>query len=341
MDVLSDVLRSIRLCGSVFFMAEFTSPWALVSPNSELLADVVLPGADHLSLFHVLLEGECLVDCERHKGIRLESGDVVVFPHGDRHGMRSADGIVPTRLDHVFTRRSPDALLRVSLGGGGRPSRFICGYLNCSHRFAPLFEALPALLIVRRRDGYATVEATGATQHSARVPQPTSAWLATTLTLAADEALAGRPGHAAMLGRLTELMFVEILRLQMQQSNAHRQGWLAALRDPYVGRALRLLHASPRRQWTVDALAHEVAISRSGLAQRFTRLLGQSPIRYLSAWRIQLAKELLCERCEIHVIAERIGYESQPAFNRAFKKATGCPPATWRRTAGHIAPEPL
>ena len=341
MDVLSDVLRSVRLCGSVFFTAEFSSPWALESPNPELLATIVMPEADHVSLFHILMEGQCVVECDRYPRVAMESGDVLVFPHGHAHTMRSEDSADSTPLEHVLARPSPDALPNVSLGGGGRRTRFICGYLNCNQRFAPLFEALPSMLLVRRRTDYGTVEAIDDTlRETADVPQESSTWLATTLRYTVNEALAARPGNAAMLGRLTELMFVEITREYMQQLNPRERGWLAALKDPYVGKALRLLHESPMRPWTVDGLAHEVAISRSGLAQRFTRLLRESPMKYLSEWRIQLAKQMLRDREDnIQAIAERVGYESQPAFNRAFKKATGSPPAVWRRTAADVSRE--
>jgi AraC-like DNA-binding protein len=323
----------------VFFTAEFSSPWALDSPNPELLATIVMPEADHVSLFHILVEGQCLLDCDSYPRVAMESGDVVVFPHGHAHTMRSEDRAESTPLDHVLSRPSSDALPKVSLGGGGRRTRFICGYLNCNQRFAPLFEALPSLLIVRRRTDYGTVEAIDRTPREiADVPQESGTWLATTLNFTVNEAFAARPGNAAMLGRLTELMFVEIVREYMQRLNRREGGWLAALKDPYVGKALRLLHERPMRPWTVDLLAHEVAISRSGLAQRFTRLLGESPMKYLSEWRIHLAKQMLRDRGDnIQTIAERIGYESQFAFNRAFKKATGSPPAVWRRSAAHAS----
>lgn len=339
MDVLSDVLRSVRLCGSVFFTTDFSSPWAVDSPNPDLLATIVMPEADHVSLFHILMEGECVVDCDRYPRVAMESGDVVVFPHGHAHTMRSEDSAESTPLNLVLSCPSPDALPNVSLGGGGRRTRFICGYLNCNQRFDPLFEALPSMLIIRRRTGYGTVEAIDRTPREiADVPQVSGTWLATTLKFAVNEALAARPGNAAMLGRLTELMFVEIVREYMQRLSRGERGWLASLKDPYVGKAVRLLHESPRRPWTVDLLAHEVAMSRSGLAQRFTRLLGQSPMKYLSEWRIHLAKQMLRDRGDnIETIAERIGYESQPAFNRAFKRATGSPPAVWRRAAAHVS----
>ena len=145
MDVLSDALRAVRLCGSVFFTAEFSSPWAVNSPNPELLASIVMPEAEHMSLFHILMEGQCLVECGTYTPVTMETGDVVVFPHGHAHTMRSDENARTTRLDHVLSHPSPDALPQVSFGGGGATARLLCGYLNCNQRFAPLFAALPPI----------------------------------------------------------------------------------------------------------------------------------------------------------------------------------------------------
>ena len=341
MDVLSDVLRAVRLCGSVFFTAEFSSPWALESPNPELLATVVMPEAEHFSFFHILTEGECLVECANREPRALESGDVVVFPQGHEHTMRSAADATTTRLDHVLSRPAPDAVPQVSFGGGGRRARFICGYLNCTQRFAPLFDALPAVLIVRRSADYATVEGDdGVDPACASVPEPSSTWLGTTLKFTINEATASRPGNGAMLGRLTEIMFVEIVREYMHQLGPRQRGWLAALKDPQVGQALRLLHEQPMQPWTVERMAHEMGMSRSAFAQRFVSLIGESPMKYLSRWRLHLAKQILRDRTDnIQAVAERIGYDSEPAFNRAFKKATGYPPAAWRRMAAKVSAE--
>jgi AraC-like DNA-binding protein len=340
-DVLSDVLRAVRLCGSVFFTAEFSSPWALESPNSELLATVVMPDAEHFSFFHILTEGECLVECANCEPRTLESGDVVVFPHGHAHTMRSAAGAAMTRLDHVLSRPAPDSVPRVSLGGGGRRARFICGYLNCAQRFAPLFDSLPPILVVRRSTNYSTLEAVDVIDAGcASVPEASSTWLGTTLNFTINEAAACRPGNGAMLARLTEIMFVEIVREYMHHLGPRRRGWLAALKDPQVGQALRLLHERPTHPWTVDRLAREMAMSRSGFARRFVSLVGESPIMYLWRWRIHLAKQMLRDRTDnIQAVAERIGYDSEPAFNRAFKKATGYPPAAWRRMAARTSSE--
>jgi AraC family transcriptional regulator, alkane utilization regulator len=166
------------------------------------------------------------------------------------------------------------------------------------------------------------------------VPHGSSTWLATTLKFTINEARTARPGNTAMLGRLTELMFVEILREYMHRLPATQGGWLAGLNDEHVGKALRLLHADARREWTVDDLAREVAVSRSVLARRFTDLVGEAPMRYLANWRMQLAKEMMREGTRnIQEVATRVGYDSEAAFNRAFKRATGTPPATWRKAA--------
>jgi len=332
MDVLSDVLRVVRLSGAVFFTADFSAPWALESPIPEMLASAVMPEAECVVLFHILVEGECEVVCQRHPVTTMEAGDVIVFPRGDQHTMRSHEGATPTPLATIFSPGGYDEPPQLSYGGGGSTSRFVCGYLNCDQRFSPLVEALPTMLLVRSRDDYSAIDAVDASgSRPTVVPQGSGTWLGTTLKFTINEARAARPGNAAMLGRLTELMFVEILREYMHRLPANQGGWLAGLNDAHVGKALRLLHANPMRNWTVDELARESAISRSALAERFTELVGDAPIRYLANWRMQLAKQMLREGAHVQEVASRVGYESEAAFNRAFKRATGSPPGTWRR----------
>ena len=333
MDILSDVLRIVRLSGAVFFTAEFSSPWGLDSPNPELLASIVLPNAECVVLFHILTEGECFILCQACPPVKMQAGDVIIFPHGEPHTMCSHPGEKTTPMGAVFSQSSPDATTQVAFGGGGRKSRFICGYLNCDQRFNPLVSALPTMLVVRSRNDYAAVEAIDHTgTRPAQVPQGSGTWLSTTLKFTINEARVARPGNAAMLGRLTELMFVEILRQYMQQLPPGQRGWLAGLNDVHVGEALRLMHANPAHNWTVSELAHEAALSRSALAERFTQLIGESPMRYLAGWRVQLAKQMLRDGdSNIAEIASRVGYESEAAFNRAFKRSAGFPPAAWRK----------
>lgn len=338
MDVLSDVLRVVRLSGAVFFTAEFTAPFSVDSPPPESLAPSVIPGAGCLSLFHILAEGECWVRVERRPALKMESGDVIVLPRGDPHRMMSGLGAVPTPIPDLLPAPH-EGPAHVCFGGGGPKARFVCGYLHCDLGFNPLFGALPPLLCVRNREGAVTVEPVGE-KNSAEAPVPLHAgiWLNTTLYYLVTEASTLKSGNAAVLARLSELMFVEILRHYMQEMPAGQKGWLAGLRDPQVGKALELMHAEPARNWAVEELAREVGVSRSALADRFASLMGESPMRYLAAWRMHLAKQMLLEgRLSLAEIAERIGYDSEYAFNRAFKRHAGDPPAAWRKTARQAA----
>lgn len=338
MDILSDVLRVVRLSGAVFFTAEFSCPWALDSPNAALLSSIVLPDAECVALFHILTEGECYILCKGHAPVKLEAGDVIIFPHGESHTMCSQPGMKASPMDAVFSQRSPDATPQVAFGGGGSKSRFICGYLNCDQRFNPLVSALPTMLVVRSSNDYASVNAIDHNgTRPAHVPQGSGTWLSTTLKFTINEARAARPGNAAMLSRLTELMFVEIVRQYVEQLPPGERGWLAGLNDVTVGRALRLMHANPAHNWTVSELAHEAATCRSALADRFTELIGESPMRYLAGWRVQLAKQMLRDGdCSVAEIAAHVGYESEAAFNRAFKRSAGVPPAAWRKRAAGV-----
>jgi AraC-like DNA-binding protein len=322
----------------VFFTADFSSPWSIESPIPDRLASAMMPQAECVVLFHILVEGGCEVLCQSHAVTTMESGDVIVFPRGDQHNMRSRGAGVPTPLTSIFTPGAHDEPPLLSYGGGGQTSRFVCGYLNCDQRFSPLVESLPTMLVVRGRDDYSAIEAIDASGTRPTVLPPGSGtWLGTTLKFTINEARMARPGNGAMLGRLTELMFVEILREYMQRLPVTEGGWLAAVNDPHVGKALRLLHADPVRDWTVEELAREVAVSRSVLAQRFTELVGEAPMKYLAGWRMQIAKQMMREGAgNIQDIATRVGYESEAAFNRAFKRATGSPPGTWRKGALNV-----
>jgi AraC-like DNA-binding protein len=331
MDVLSNVLNVVRLSGAVFFMAEFSAPWAIESKR-ELLASIVNPDVECVVLFHILVDGHCIVECGALPAVRMEGGDVIVFPHGDRHSMRSHDGQARTPIGSVLAPVSGDELPQVRFGGGGSTSRFICGYLCCEQRFNPLIASMPTILVVRSHDQYARIETIDERgRHASTVPHPTGTWLGTTLKFTISEAKAARPGNAAMLGRLAELMFMEMLRVYMQQLPANHGGWLAGVRDGQVGKVLRLLHADPARNWTVEELAHEAALSRSALAAKFADLVGDPPMQYLFNWRMQLAKQMLRESHTVQDVALRVGYESEAAFNRAFKRATGAPPVAWRK----------
>jgi AraC-like DNA-binding protein len=326
MDALSDVLKSVRLQGAVYLNAEFTAPWCI---RGELGLQSVrdrLEGADHVAFFHFLTEGACKV---RHVDSGEErdaaAGDLILFPQEGRHLMgtdlhlapmeRSASlEAVPGADPEVFSMRH---------GGGGAPTRFICGYLALSRgAFRPLLESLPPILCIRVGDG------------------PAAGMLRELFRAGVRESLAKTPGASSTLAKVADLLFVEAMRRHMEQLPPGGKGWLAAARDPQVGRALALLHGDPSRPWTVDDLAKEVALSRSALGERFTSLVGEPPMQYLTRWRLALAAQALRDGREpIARIAEKSGYESEAAFSRAFKREFGVPPASWRRSTREHAEE--
>jgi AraC-like DNA-binding protein len=337
MDVLSEVLRVVRLSGVIHFCAEFTQPWAFSSSRPEMLAARLKVPEGSVTPFHVFVEGDCWVTSGKLPPIHLETEDVIVFPRGDQHIMASDPGVVAVPIKHIYSQPSEEQITCLRYGGGGRTARFICGYLHSDYQFDPLLKCLPALLCVRSRDGalaLETLDDTGRRVQPIEHQREAEWWQASLRYLIAETATPG-PGNRAVLARLAESLFVEVLRWQLRYAAQGHGGWLAGLHDPHVGRVLKLLHALPDRPWTVDELAREAAISRAALAKRFVELVGQSPIQYLAGWRMHLARHLLRESTlGIGEIAGRVGYESEAAFNRAFRRLVGSPPATWRHAEG-------
>ena len=285
-------------------------------------------------MFHVLVEGTCWVRVNGEPPLQMVAGDVIVVPRGDEHFMASDLSLKPSAMKALLPKIPTQGTPAVNHGGGGEVARFVCGYLHCDQKFNPLFGTLPKLLCVRNREGSVMLQPLGAEMRSPGAPVPfhSGMWLTTTLYYLIKEAQSGEAGNQSLLTRLTELMFVEVLRRYMQELAPDQKGWLAGLNDPYVSRALTLLHKEPARAWTVDDLARDAGVSRSALAGRFTELIGESPIRYLAGWRMHLAKQLLSEgNASMSEVAERVGYESEYAFNRAFKRQIGAPPAAWRK----------
>jgi AraC family transcriptional regulator, alkane utilization regulator len=313
MDVVSDVLRVIRLSGVVVFHTELTAPWGLAVPPATILADVMRLGPRRLIPFHAVADGGCVSLLDGVEPLR--AGDVVMYPHGDAHVLASEATVVPTPVGGLLPPLSPEQLAVVRHGGGGPMTRLVCGFVQCDEAvFNPLAAGLPKV-VCGRSDGRAT-------------------HLHGLLQLALAEAAAPRPGTTTLLTRLTELMFVEVLRTFMESLPAEQTGWFAGLRDPFVGRALQRLHAEPQRDWTVDELGRAVGLSRSALVDRFNALVGAPPMTYLGHWRIQLATQLLRDsHASVATIAAEVGYASETAFNRAFRRVVGMPPAAWRRQA--------
>jgi AraC-like DNA-binding protein len=318
-DTLSDVLQAVRLKGAIFFDIETTAPWVAEAPAARIVAPAVMPDAEHVIEYHVVTSGSCWASVVGSGAapIRIGGGDVVAFPQGDAHVLSSAPGMRGDVDLSLFKLPENAAHLPLvfNLGGGGaETAHLVCGFLGCDARpFNPLLEALPRILHVR----------TAAT--------PRSGWLEEFTRFALMEGKEKRAGGNGILARLGELMFVELVRRYVEALPEESKGWLAGLRDRHVGRALSLMHERPLHDWTLDLLAKEVGVSRSSLAERFMAFVGTPPMQYLQKWRLQIAASKLAEGVSnIATIAAEIGYESEAAFSRAFKRSVGTPPAEWR-----------
>jgi AraC-like DNA-binding protein len=312
------VLRAVRLTGAVYFDFELSSPWVAEAPPSREIAATVMPGADRVIEYHLIARGSCWVQVAGEEAIRLNEGDFILFPQGHPHTLSSAPGLRATPDMSMFARPPTPLPIVYDLGGGGPDrGRIVCCFLGCDERpFNPLLAALPKVIHL-----------------SAAGHGGTTGWLATLLNTAVRESSSERAGRENVLARLSELMFVEALRRYLEALPASQMGWLAGVRDPVVGRGLSALHAEPQNDWTVGRLARRAGVSRSVFAERFAEMVGQPPMQYLALWRMQLASRLLTDGGQVASVAAAVGYESEAAFSRAFKKLVGQAPATWRREA--------
>jgi len=324
-DLLSDVLRAVRLRGAVFFDVSGSSDWAAEAPPGKELAPLLMPGVDHVMEYHAVAQGSCWAGILGGPAVQLHAGDVVLFPHGDAHVVSSAPGMRGNRdevnqiADVKFDRLplqlaySGQGLLYPKPEDAGADVTIVCGFLGCDvHPFNPLIAALPRMLHLRASDD--------------------DGWLAGFARQAVAESRAHRPGGEAMLARMSEMMFVNAVRRYASHLSEQSNGWLAGLNDRFVGRALALMHEQPAQPWTVDEIGRRVGLSRSALHERFVQLIGVPPMQYLAQWRMQAAARMLLEsRSTVASIALDVGYDSEAAFARAFKRAVGKPPAAWRR----------
>jgi AraC-like DNA-binding protein len=318
MDAFSEILSGVKLNGAVFFSAEFSAPWGLSVAESKTTAAMVAPGAEHLVLYHLVIEGGAVVELADGPCMDLKPGDVVIFPHGDPHHMSSGKEAVRPFPDYgINTKIKAHDLSTLRAGGGGEVSRFVCGYMTCDPYLSrPILSGLPPVFKVNVR-----------TDRSGQ-------WLESSILHLVEEAASGRVGSEAMLAKLSEALFVDTLRRYVGSLPEQQTGWLAGTRDPVVGRSLGLLHSRIAHPWTIADLADEVGISRSALVERFTRYLSEPPMTYLTRWRLQLAARSLEKTSRgVADIAADIGYESESAFNRAFKREYGQPPGRYR--SGH------
>jgi AraC-like DNA-binding protein len=319
-DVLSEVLRSVRLTGALFFPMEVSAPWVDEVPAASVFGPTLLPGVQHVVSYHIVTQGACWANLVDHPAVRLEAGDVLLLPHGDPYVMSSAPGLrseAPADEVMSFFRRMATAsapTLVIEGGGGPERAELVCGFLGCDVQpFNPVLETLPRLLHLRR-------------------PVATHDPLGHLVDFALAESRRRRSGSKCVLLRLSEVLFVEVIRRHLDGLSAGQTGWLAGLRDPIVGRALALLHDRPARPWTLRGLASELGISRATLSDRFTRFVGRPPMRYLARWRMQLAASLLSDgSAKVAAVAQDVGYESEAAFSRAFKKIAGASPGSWRQ----------
>jgi AraC-like DNA-binding protein len=318
-DTLSDVLQAVRLTGALFFLVDASTPWVAEAPASGDLAPAILPHATHIVSYHVVREGVCWCESPGQPPLRLETGDVLLVPHGHAYQLASTCGLrTGWSLDEAlgwFRAMAAGRLPFVVSEGGDGPERIqlVCGFLGCDPLpFNPILTMLPVLMRVR--------------VHGDAGPR-----VHALLEFAIAESKSARPGSRSVLLRIAELVFVEVLRSYVTTTSNDDANWLGGLRDPVVGRALARLHAEPARAWTLAELAREAGASRSVLAERFTSLVGRPPIEYLTRWRIQLAAlRLAAGAAPVSAVASGVGYESEAAFCRAFKKVTGVTPASWR-----------
>lgn len=329
-DVLSDVLQSVRLTGAVFYVVDCIAPWVTEAPQAREIAGKLIPAAQHVFEFHAVVAGECWAGPIGEPPIRLAAGEFVAFPRGEPHVLSSAPGMRGEPDPAIFARTKAEPLpLHVSCGSGsGARAQIVCGFLGCDARpFNPLLGALPRVLQVSRSAG--------------------GEWLTRFVELALAESRQRGPGTDSVLSRVSELLFIDIVRRYVASLPPGHTGWLAGLRDEFVGKAIERLHGHPAAPWTLDQLAREVGLSRSALAERFTRFVGEPPMHYLTRWRMQLASGLLARGASVQAVAGEVGYASEAAFSRAFKKVVGAPPASWadaRRRAtsrdGPVVPGP-
>jgi AraC-like DNA-binding protein len=321
MDALSEALRAVQVTSALFFSGEFSAPWRFVTAAQQKIAPTLSPGSEHLVLFHLVTEGQATARTEGCDDIALRAGEIVVLPNGDRHELWAGQGAKLFPSTRLAPKLSRGELAQEKWGGGGQVTRIVCGYLGCELQAKRLFlSGLPAMFKVNVRGG------------------TTGPWIENAIRHLVGGAEAQRPGRPVVTAKLAESLFMETLCRYMDELPPERSGWLAGARDPVVGQALAQIHRDPARAWTLQDLARATSSSRTVLTERFTRLLGEPPATYLARWRLQLgARLLLTTDSKVLRVASDVGYESEAAFNRAFKNAFGVPPARYRKTERQAA----
>jgi AraC-like DNA-binding protein len=316
-DALSDLLKTVRLTGAAYFEIVAQEPWAVASPPRELILPKILPDADHLIAYHVVTAGHCFATVGGGQPIPLEAGQALVITNGDSHIMSSSPGLraEPPMPDVLEVAAAASKPFCINFGNGPDSTNLVCGYLACDARpFNPLLESLPPVI----KAGDPARDSVG--------------WISQFIRFAVAEAAGKHAGSESVLTKLSELLFIDVVRRYLETLPLEHAGWLAGLRDPLIGKVISIMHARPAHDWTIAELAREAGMSRSVLAERFAKLLGIPPMHYLAKWRMQVASELLMSgKANLASIAADVGYDSEASFSRAFKKMVGVPPSTWRR----------
>ncbi len=317
MDVLSEVLRVVKLQGAFFYNGEFSSPWCVNATSARALARQFAPVAEHVIIFHLLTEGHAFIRLESGERETLNPGDLVMIPHGDPHVMGNGGLTKAVNDSEQLAEVIQQGLKLWRLGGGGEVTKFVCGYMACDPELSKVFlSGLPPLFKVTIRNDAA------------------GRWLENSIRFSVNQGDPLSAGGEAVLAKLSEVVFIETLRAYIAQLPAEQTGWLAGARDSEVGKTLALMHRRPGDPWTLEALAKEAGISRSVLAERFRHYLGEPPMAYLTRWRLQLGAQMLTSTSyPVAQIAGEAGYESEAAFNRAFKREFAIPPARFRTQA--------
>jgi len=315
MDALSEALNSVRMTGAIFYRAECSSPWGFAIPPLREYAHLLAPGTERVVSYHLMTEGSAVARFGDGYEVPITSGDVLIVPHGDPHVISNGDAPRIIDADGTLDRYLAGDLATLQIGGGGEPTRFVCGFFGCERHADRLFlSGLPRAIRINLRDDVA------------------GKWLEHSIRHLVTEAGGERPGRSALLSKMAEALFIEGLRRHMEQLPAGQTGWLAAARDRIVGATIAAIHRAPDHQWTLDSLAAEAATSRSVLTERFARFLGDSPLAYMAMWRMQLAaRRLRTSRDTVLQVALEVGYESEAGFIRAFKREFGLPPAKYRK----------
>jgi len=311
-DPLGEALHFLRMNGTFYCRSELTAPWGLT-----------LPGDPQALWFHVVTIGSCLLDVDDAEPRRLAAGDFALVPHGEGHRVRSDPDAPVPRVEGLHHDYASDRYAVLRHGGGGAPTGLICGTVRFDHPAARnLVELLPRIVVV----------------HASNSPR--TDWMQSTLRLIAAEAAELRPGGEAVITRLSDILVFQAIRSWIEDDPGGQVGWLGALQDPQIGRAISLIHHDPARTWTVASLAAELAMSRSAFAARFTDLTGEPVMRYLTRWRMHVARDRLQrEGATVAGLAGELGYESEAAFSRAFKRTVGVSPGALRRRRGRVEPQ--